>query len=329
MRDRRSVVAGVVVLLGLAFAGGCGGSSQESIEIAPSAAPLTLAVIGDVPYGVHQVESFPIFVDDINANSSVDVVLHLGDIKIGIDPCSEKYYRQIRGFFGTFADPVVYTPGDNEWTNCDLPIAGGHEPAGRLALLRRVFFSRTGMTLGREPMAVRTQARQKRFRKFAENVMWTDRGAVIATLHVVGRNNGRKPWFQGRETASQRAARQAEFAGRLAADLAWLDETFREATRKDARAVVLAMHADMFSGGSGSGFERIVQRLTERARAFDGPVLLLNGDSHKYKVDTPLPRAPNVKRIVVEGVTVMEWLRLEIDPESEEPFTYQRRQVIP
>ncbi len=328
MRDRRSVVAGVVVLLGLAFAGGCGGSSQESIEIAPSATPLTLAVIGDVPYGVHQVESFPIFVDAINAASGVDVVVHLGDI-LGGDPCSEKYYRQIHRFFGRFADPVVYTPGDNEWTDCDRADAGGHEPTGRLAALRRVFFARPGMTLGREPMAIRSQARQKRFRKFAENVMWADRGAVIATVHVVGSNNGRGAWFDGRETASQRAARQAEFAGRLTADLAWIDETFREATRTDARAVVLAMHADMFSGGSGSGFARIVRRLTARARAFGGPVLLLNGDSHRYLIDTPLPRAPNVTRIVVQGVTVMEWLRVEIDPESEQPFTSRRRQVIP
>lgn len=328
MRDRRSVSAGVVVLAGLVLAaGGCGGS-QESIEIAPAPPVLTLAVIGDVPYGVHQVESFPVFVDAINAVSDIDVVVHVGDI-LGGDLCSERYYRQIRRFFGRFADPVVYTPGDNEWTDCDRPDAGGYEPTGRLAALRRVFFSRPGMSLGRAPMAVRTQARQQRFRRFPENVLWADRGAVIATLHVVGSNNGRRPWFAGRETAAQRAARQAEFAGRLAADLAWIDETFREATRTDARAVVLAMHADMFSGGSGSGFVRIVQRLTARARAFDGPVLLLNGDSHRYLVDTPLPRAPNVTRIVVQGVTVMEWLRVEVDPESEEPFTSRRRQVIP
>ena len=72
-----------------------------------------------------------------------------------------------------------------------------------------------------------------------------------------------------------------------------------------------------------------MQRLSARARAFGGPVLLLNGDSHRYKVDTPLSRAPNVTRIVVEGETVMEWLRLEIDPQSAEPFDYRRRQVVP
>lgn len=325
--DLRPAAVGVVLLLGLVLAGGCGGS-QESIEIAPAPPVLTLAVIGDVPYGVHQVESFPVFVDAINAVSDIDVVVHLGDI-LGGDRCSERYYRQIRRLFGRFADPVVYTPGDNEWTDCDEPRAGSHEPTGRLAALRRIFFSRPGMSLGREPMAVRTQARQQRFRRFPENVIWTDRGVVIATLHVVGSNNGRGPWFQGRETAAQRTARQAEFAGRLAADLAWLDETFREATRKDARAVVLAMHADMFSGRNGSGFARIVRRLTARARAFDGPVLLLNGDSHRYLIDTPLPRAPNVTRMVVQGVTVMEWLRVEIDPGSEEPFNSRRRQVIP
>ncbi|MGH2897248.1 MAG: metallophosphoesterase [Solirubrobacteraceae bacterium] len=62
-----------------ALATGCG--SQSSVEVA--APPLTLAVIGDTPYGPQQLAAFPRLIRSINDNASVDVVLHLGDIKTG------------------------------------------------------------------------------------------------------------------------------------------------------------------------------------------------------------------------------------------------------
>ena len=40
---------------------------------------------------------------------------------------------QIAGF-PAVADPVVYTPGDNEWTDCHRASAGGYLPTERLAL---------------------------------------------------------------------------------------------------------------------------------------------------------------------------------------------------
>jgi hypothetical protein len=78
-----------------------------------------------------------------------------------------------------------------------------------------------------------------------------------------------------------------------------------------------------------------VQRLAERAAAFGKPVLLLEGDSHAFTVDHPLaagsPKhgvtsaAPNLTRIVVAGETaVEEWLKLTIDPNAAELFSWQR-----
>ena len=308
----------------LAGAAGCGGS-QESIEVAP-APTLTLAVIGDTPYGDEQLASFPTLVESINSQGSVDLVLHLGDIKTGGSPCDVRYYRHVRMLLDSFAFPVLYTPGDNEWTDCHRPAAGGHVPTERLARLRRVFFARPGMSLGGEPEPVRTQARGRGRRGVPENVLWSDRDVVVSMLHVVGSDNGREPWFEGNETARQTATRQAEVTARVAADLAWIDETFREATRSDAAAVVLAMQADMFAGARAGGYARIVARLTRRARAFDGAVLLLNGDTHQYLVDRPVA-APNVTRIVVQGETTAEWLRVEVDPQAARPFTPRRRTV--
>ena len=98
---------------------------------------------------------------------------------------------------------------------------------------------------------------------------------------------------------------------------------------------MLAMQADMWdASGQLSGFTPIVQRIAERARTFDGDVLLLQGDSHRFLVDNPLADGDpvhgvpypvaNLTRIVVEGETASEWLRLTIDPRAEQLFTWER-----
>jgi hypothetical protein len=53
-------------------------------------------------------------------------------------------------------------------------------------------------------------------------------------------------------------------------------------------------------------------------------VLLLQGDTHDYLVDTPLAGAPNVTRVVVEGETASEWLRVTVNPRDAQVFTWQR-----
>src|SRR3712207_9494370 len=54
----------------------------------------------------------------INRDPAVRTVVHVGDIKKGSTVCSDAYFVFVRDAFETFEDPVVYTPGDNEWTDC-------------------------------------------------------------------------------------------------------------------------------------------------------------------------------------------------------------------
>src|SRR3954451_20688112 len=77
----------------------------------------TLAVIGDVPYGAEQIAGFPTDVAEINADPSVDRVIHLGDIKDGSSRCDDTYFAARLADFQRFADSFIYTPGDNEWTD--------------------------------------------------------------------------------------------------------------------------------------------------------------------------------------------------------------------
>ena len=66
-------------------------------------------------------------------------------------------------------------------------------------------------------------------------------------------------------------------------------------------------------------------------------MLLLQGDTHKYLADRPLrsgspvhgvkTKAPTVTRIVVEGETASEWLRLRVRPRAKTLFSWRRMKV--
>jgi hypothetical protein len=104
----------------------------------------TLAVVGDNPYGAAKLSGFPGFVEFINADPKVDLVAHVGDIKAGSDLCTDQYFETIRDLFAQFNDPLVFTPGDNEWTDCHRANNGKYEPTERPTNFERCFSHRPG-----------------------------------------------------------------------------------------------------------------------------------------------------------------------------------------
>lgn len=312
------------------------------------AKPTTLAVIGDTPYGSPQVENFPADVAEINADPAVSLAIHLGDIKNGSSQCSTEYFELIRKDFDGFEDPLVYTPGDNEWTDCHRANNGGYWPAGpvlngdarpaRLDEIHRIFFDHPGWTLGQRPRQVETQGGS-----YVENVAWRQSRTQFGVLDVPGSNNDWAPWFGQPRTQSQ----IDEVEGRTAADLAWIDHVFSAAEEANAKAVVIGIQADMWDTAIEGDptqydhFTPIVQELASQTLRFSGPVLLLNGDSHAFAEDRPLAdpsrpqnrtiygieqEVPNLQRITVNGSTTPchEWLKLTVSPSSSHPFSYQR-----
>ena len=102
----------------------------------PSRDARTLAIIGDTPYGDQQEAAFPRLVAAVNDDPDVETVVHLGDIKNGSSTCDDARFIRLRALYDTFEDPFLYTPGDNEWTDCHRPAAGGYVPTERLARIR-------------------------------------------------------------------------------------------------------------------------------------------------------------------------------------------------
>ncbi len=139
-------------------------------------------------------------------------MIHIGDIKAGAALCTDEYFQDIADQFATFTDPLVYTPGDNEWTDCHRANNGGYNPLERLAKVRELFFPNPGYTLG-VPTRIKAQ------KGFPENQRWAAANVEFAALHILGSNNGLAPWFGDRanpvgETAAETASRVAEYQAR-------------------------------------------------------------------------------------------------------------------
>ncbi|MFA9271509.1 MAG: metallophosphoesterase, partial [Baekduiaceae bacterium] len=255
------------------------------IPAVAQAATSTVGIFGDTPYGATQVANFPKDIDDLNADPDVDWLVHVGDIKSGSTQCTDAYFAQIRAQFDRLADPLVYTPGDNEWTDCHRTNNGAYDPLERLTKLREVFFDRRNRTLGRaKPVLSQT------WRGLPENKLWSASRVVLSSVHVVGSNDSLAPWTG---LTAPTAAQQAEHDARLRGNLEWIAGTFAAAKLANARAVVLTMQADMWdpfavAAGLTTAFMRIVEAIARHARSFMKPVLLVNGDSHLYVEDQPL-----------------------------------------
>ncbi|HEY3549053.1 MAG TPA: metallophosphoesterase, partial [Propionicimonas sp.] len=160
------------------------------------------AVIGDIPYGAAQIADFPRVIQQINADPAVQLVDHLGDIKSGSSVCSDEYFAQVKAQFDTFVDPLVYTVGDNEWTDCHRANNGSYNPLERLAAIRSVFFPRPGFTLGEHAVHVKSQAALG----FPEDVRYTRADVAFAALHIVGSNNSLAPWTGNTGPTPEQAA---------------------------------------------------------------------------------------------------------------------------
>lgn len=315
--------------------------------------PLTVAVFGDWPYNQNLLTNAPLLINSVNADARVSMVIHVGDIHSGSMPCTSAgilppvttadpgWNQAVFNRFQQFHAPVFYTPGDNEWVDCHKSKEkSAGDPLKELAAVRSLFFAKTGRSLGRNERSVMSQARHfdsahPADAQFVENLMWEDSRVVFVTVNMPGSNNDTLPWTGDYTNATAQAKEVAE---RSEADVRWLEAAFNRAEARHARAVVIALQADMWdpaavvAGGDGLyAYTPFVRKLADLATRFRRPVLLLNGDSHVYGADRPLANpasatglihatqaVPNLTRITVQGSTnaPAEWLRLTIDPRN-------------
>ena len=309
--------------------------------VAAQAQSFSFGLWGDMPYKKAGDEArMPALLRSINA-SDIAFSIYDGDIKDGSSPCSDDVYTQALQMFAQMSKPVVYVPGDNEWTDCHRKNNDGYDPLERLDHLRKVMVPGT-RSLGQRQMELARQGRLGE--KFVENTRFNHRGIEFVTLNVPGSNNNlvldeKDCSHKSVRTASQCEAANAEHAERDAANIAWLREGFAKASASKARGIVVVMQADPGfdlpeteqideSRAPGvSGYRRFVEALVAETERFAGQVLLVHGDTHFFKVDKPLYSPtrllPNLTRVQTFGSPSIHWVRVVVEPGTQHVFNIQ------
>jgi hypothetical protein len=288
----------------------------------------SFAAFGCMPYAKEQYAAYERLLAEISRHRPAFTV-NCGDTKAGAQPPSDEHYAQVKAWFDSIEGPVMYTPGDNEWTDVHRPDNGSLDPTEWLAKIRRLYFSEE-RSLGRAPMPLITQRRDPKFSKFVENARWTHGGVVFATVHVVGSNNNRQ--------ASSPSAMQ-EFTERDAANAEWIRATFAEARATNAPGVALFFQAEPINAlanaereGRPSGFKQFLTTLDIEARSYAKPVLLVHADEHRYRLEPAVTLVPgggalqNVTRLETFGATDVHGVLVVVDPGS--PGVFQAGPLI-
>ncbi|MHC5599842.1 MAG: hypothetical protein ACYTXC_28585 [Nostoc sp.] len=287
--------------------------------------------------------------------------VHDGDLKAGNSiansatptTCSNALYTQALRYFNSLKAPAAFTPGDNDWTDCDRASNGGFNSRERLDYERQVFFS-TNFSLGQRRLVQQVQtaplclgATGTRV-PCVENRRWTVGKVTYTTLNIQGSCNN----------LCDTAPDPEEYAARNAANIAWMKETFQVAKAQRSVAVMFISQGnpgwDLTDGtraplrdpktlaqtdGQPDGFQSFLLALRDEVIAFRKPVVYVDGDSHYHRIDRPFldaqgRRLENFTRVetfgdnAANGTNDVNWVKVIVNPRSREVFSYQA-QIVP
>lgn len=323
-----------VAAAALAFVTALATKSQVAQSQPSSAQAFSFALIGDLGYYPQHESWVDNVFADINKDASLAFVVHVGDLSRPVHACTDELLARRLAQFNASVHPVVFTPGDNDWTDChEKQGVKDGDPLARLAKLRSMFFQGE-QSLGKGTIPVVRQSRDPAFAKFRENVRWDMGSVTFVTLHVVGSNNN-----LGRTPASD-----MEYAERNKANLAWLQQGFAHTRANNSRAVMILQQANIFpnppapTATGPSGFADTLALLEKQTIAFGKPVVVVHGDTHFFRVDNPfwkrpprgtpgIPALENFKRVETFGTPDHHWVHVTVEPNDNNVFTFRPRIV--
>ncbi|MGV8951091.1 MAG: hypothetical protein ACOH2M_08300 [Cypionkella sp.] len=307
----------------------------------PAAAErFSMGLWGDMPYAkADDAPHIPALIADMNA-ANIAFSIYDGDIKDGSSECTDAIYSDAITMFNSLTAPVIYVPGDNEWTDCHRSNNGGYDNLERLDHIRKTMFD-TAETFGATKMTVEHQAAPGE--KFAENTRYEKDGAMFVGLNVPGSNNNmveddKACTKKSVRTPEQCAADNAEYAERDAANIAWMKDSFAKAKTRGDKGVMIVVQGDLGFDipetedddesrlANKAGYAAFLDAMIAETEAFDGQVVLVHGDTHYFKIDKPLPDAThmlaNFTRVQTFGSPNVHWLRVDVDAATPNVFTF-------
>lgn len=314
---------------------------QEGDDFDHQERKFSFALWGDMPYAKNGDDpKIPALIADINA-SKVKFSIFDGDIKDGSSVCSDDQYTSAIERFNSFRAPLVYVPGDNEWTDCHRTNNGGYNNLERLAYVRATMFD-TPWSFGQRPMKLEHQGTLGGL--YAENTRWSYGKVVFVGLNIPGSNNNKVNSDAVCVNKSQRSLQDcaddnAEYLARDAANIEFLKESFQKAKDRHAAGVMVVIQADPSfdlpetedvderTQPGHDGYDNFLTTLSDETRNFDGQVVLVHGDTHFYKVDKPLVDQANLirnfTRVETFGSPNVHWIKVDVDPTNPNVFSFE------
>lgn len=273
-----------------------------------SSEPLRFVALGDMPYGDWE-EDILKRIGGAIREARYPFVVHYGDVLLGKGPCPRKLLEERKELiYGLHPSAVFYTPGDNEWADCEFvkDKHGNRIPNNeksevqRLEDIREIFFSPADLPMS-DKWEIARQAPD-----FPENAHWSVDGVVFVTLHVIGTRNGRDHIVSSLDgsTPSKGNLKQEALKAvddRDKANTDWLVHAFARAHQQNAVAIVVFMQANPHHPNDQEWqgkppcdekrqedcdpFAKLVGALVGATKAFNRPVLLVHGDTDEFCLD--------------------------------------------
>ena len=244
---------------------------------------LTFAAYGDIPYLIKLPDGRR---DDevltkeiapaLRQRDDIPFIIHLGDLSRPEYACSDEWLQQTNNFWKQkLVKPVFYTPGDNDWADCDrknLPVR--QSELQRLQRLREILFSspktvsptwqleETQRILNKDPQLSQPEksldeirrvlamgpeqfAKEWRYESQAkqpENAIWWRDGVLFVTVHRISTDDGRSEILLDDPRKAIALVNQRDRLNQQ-----WLDRAFKIAAKDDTKALVVATQLDPFT----------------------------------------------------------------------------------
>jgi len=145
--------------------------------------------MGDMPYNKAEKQFIESQIAPAIKHLNPQFLIHYGDLLPGHGAeCSDKTLLNSRDqIFSLNRYRTFYTPGDNDWTDCDRESSiVRYDELDRLKFLRKIFYQNPNKNFTKNIDNIIHQ------NGLVENAIWNINNVHFSTIHLVSTNNGRK-----------------------------------------------------------------------------------------------------------------------------------------
>ncbi|NBZ98611.1 MAG: hypothetical protein EBS88_03535 [Betaproteobacteria bacterium] len=269
-----------------------------SAAMCVQAASFSFGLWGDMPYQkAGDASKMPAVLSSLN-NAKIDFSIFVGDIKDGSSKCTDDVYTDAIKLFDSMSHPVVYIPGDNEWTDCHRLNNGGYDSQERLAHIRKVMFAKP-LSFG--PKAISLESAKDQDSTYIENKRFSKNNVLFVTFNIPGSNNNKIL-----DDKDCKSGILLAFQGDPGFDLPETED------QDESKAPTV------------SGYQNFLKVVVQETENYKGQVMLVHGDTHFFKVDKPLYSPtkvlPNFTRLQTFGSPNLHWVKVTVDDKRDSVF---------